>query len=628
MPKNTVHIQKKDEWSKVLQGLEAAGISQWNRLVVEFQELNDSKARSIMDLCSYSWTETVRTTSHQEVGRKMFRAFNVLYNLKREDAPAENLEYKSKFNSAGADHAELIELVKKAWDANFSNQAQISIPAVQQTTVIIAPPPTNPPSSVIKSFESPNPFQVALQNQIKKMEHAREWAVHDLVQNNNFGSSDWSTAREEIRNVFQTNKDEFLFNFTNIRTSLAAAYGHFNSSMSEYQDQAVNVKKTIALLCFKALKEFGKGHLPLVGTLGEWAVGQFKQDMPRTERQYMVDRGQNDSEILRKIKIKFNEAQSSYAEFTRLGGSMASFPPQEDLSDALDKVAQAQLTILNKICGLVVNEVFGTSENQGSILDGHREEWKKTKGYIDGSSKRGFVFGGPPPKKKDNTVQERLNEDFSSRELLEKDFSRHITNYKVEVLKQIRNDFGVTKASELHNSTEMAEAIKMLLYCQFIICLYGNGSEEAQTNNIKSVKLPNEGEVISFFSQQGGWGILRVDSTHEDAAAYNRLSWKNGEDHRRVLLMFSNWYAANINPFVLITGARLKVGNRDVATPESIKVCIQDEISRINESIDGNREKGWFGSTWDWPAIKAEYLVKSAFDPVRRQLNLPRQTNP
>ena len=613
---NTVHIEKKDEWSKVVQGLEAAGISQWNRLVVEFQELSDSKARSIMDLCSYSWTETVSTTSHQEVGRKMFRAFNVLYNLTREDAPAENLEYKRKFNGAGADHAELIELVKKAWNANFSNQAQISIPAVQQTTVIIAPAPIDPPSSIIKSFEFSSALKVELKDRAAKMQSDRNAVVNRLIHENNLGAGVWNTAREEVRNVFRTNETEFLYNFTNIRDALRAAYDHFNLSMTEYQDQAVNVKKTIALLCFKALKEFGKGHMPLVGSIGEWAVSQFKQDMPRTERQYTVDRGQNDSEILRKIKIKINEAQSSYAEFTRLGGSMVSFPPQEDLSNALDKVAKAQLGILNSICGQVVDEMFGTSINVVAILDGHRQEWQKTQGYFDGFS-AGFVFGGPAPVQK-TAGQQRL----------EADFGRYITNYKNEVLKQIRNNFGLVRKSELHDSTEMAEAIKMLLYCQFIICLYGNGSEEAQSRKIGQVKLPDEGRVIRFFSQEGEWGILKVDSTHEAATEAGRLSWKNKDDHRRVLLMFSNWYAANINPFVLVTGARLKVGDRDVATPEAIKVCIKDEISRINNAITRGRTKSMFGSTWDWPAIKANYLVASSFDPVVRRLNGILKTHP
>ncbi len=400
----------------------------------------------------------------------------------------------------------------------------------------------------------------------------------------------WMTACNKVSRYVTDNQVWFQFNYTSMNSAIKDAYQHFEVNVTENQ-AAISARLDMAKQLFSALKT-GPFPVSMIGDIGCKALDFATVDTAIDSRGDIAVREVKSSGFISKVVQKLTETQE---EIRRVGPKLLSLSTQSSLGDNLSQVCQCQLRIMQEVLKSVCDEHFGDTTSVMEKISRFKTEVLQDTNLFDAAKEKEARAQGVAFKTSPHQIMGRIGDNGDGQG------SAHINNYVVRRIQQYQDELIEQIKTTLKNSPEpvdqgfMCRAVEMKLYCSYITLLF------AEPRDYK-IKPLSQG-IVDFFAQEGPFGILiKTDKESETHAKDNYLlAYKDDANHKKVLRYFCEWYAKNINPFMLVAGS---LHNGEKYSPYLIMLLCKREIGRINEAVYAGRSKGTFGMTnWDWQKI-------------------------
>lgn len=395
-------------------------------------------------------------------------------------------------------------------------------------------------------------------------------------------TASWQSARVEIREVIEKQEKWLVYNYIDMETAIGDAYKNYELSVAESQAEIRDkLGKGVNILSylFAALI-----HAPfpvsLVGSIGQWAVKEFKPDAkidPRVSMPVMIG---TSSGFIEKLIVKLKE---KHENITRVGPNLADLKNVSSWRQCWQSVTTAQRDLIQDVVHATFDEYFGdtasTIEKFRSLrLNAVKEKYKEIKGDF---KEHGYTGSA-------EAVAEKLQ--------IERLVIAKITAFKKEQIDAMNLIFNPKPRTI--STGEYRKLVEMTLYCQYVTLLYDSD------NACKVYALVDS--IVDFFADASTWGILIKNAHHTESERLGRLNWKQNANNRKALLLFCQWYIKNINPFVVVIGAKV---DGKFMTPSVIRTMCANEVIKINAAIKHGRTTSKFGSSWDWTKINLYYSL-------------------
>lgn len=581
-------VVRREDWDKVKLGFLAAKIatSRIHELEIMFNDMSPDIAGKIMGGGKYG----VHNEEQRE-GRLLFRAMNFLKAVgaqRQKFAYGTDAAAKERFKEGKAIIESLRNEVQAECNKLFAPQAlvliRVPVDPVKMTTR--PQPVVSTDTSAIQQVDGLRGLRMAktvrlaqnvslARDRFKSGLDARNKTAHSIVANPNTLVAEWLAAKQEIHNLFSANTNNWLFDVITINSATKSAYDNFQTNVTQ-NAVAIQSKLNVCKLLFSAL-----GHAPapisLLGKIGSAMVGQIKPGELQTTPRY---------ETLTKSEVtlvaKMSALMVKYEQATTLM-ELGAIPPESDISATLNMVSAAYLRKMQTFAGTGLDDIFGTHADAVARVDELKTKVIKERGL-------GLVGGSM------NVMNQGELRPAGQTELHNKLVATVVTRYKEQTIKALQAAF--TFKTSTVTVEDVRSAFEMWLYAQYICTLFQDG---------KTFKHGLSKGMVDFFMQTGNWGMLSPEDNHATSDDMRRLNWKEGENHKRMLLMFCQWYLRNINPFDLIVDV---MRNGETVTPQLIQRLCHEHINKINQAKNAGRDqKGWkLGrSDWDWSAIRVKY---------------------
>ena len=581
-------VVRSDDWNKVKLGFLEAGIAthRIQELEIKFNEMPQDIAGNVLDGGKYG----ISNAEHQK-SRLLFRALNF---IKAVNARRQNFAYgldsaaKERFKEGTANIINLRTEVMTECNKLFAPQAPVLDIPVPVERAKITTRPQFDVSTNTSEIQKVDGLLGLTQNgrlaqnvslardRFKSGLDARKRTAHSMVTDRNTLVAEWLTAKQEIYNLFSAKTNNWLFDVITINSATKSAYYNFQNNVAQ-NAAAIQSKLDACKILFSAL-EHAPPPISLLGKIGSAMVGQIKPGELKTTPKY---------ETLTSSKVtlvaKMGSLMEKYEQATTLV-DLQSIPVESDISATLNLVSAAYLRKLQTFAGAGLDDIFGTHDNARARIDELKEKFIKEGGlsHVGGSM---------------NTMNQGQLRPTGQTALHDKLVETVVTRYKQQTIETLKAVFTFRQSTV--KAKDVRIAFEMWLYAQYICTLFQNG---------KSFKHGLSQGIVDFFKQTGDWAMLSPEDDHAISDSLRLLNWKGGENHKKMLLMFCQWYVQNINPFDLI----VDVTRNGVAfTPKLIQQLCHEHIHKINQAKNAGRvQKGWkLGSSdWDWMAIRVKYI--------------------
>ena len=616
-----VSVKITEAWKKVGAGLLDAGLSDsdvkklWQRLV----SLPEPKAIDILEGGRFRGVQA--GTPLMETQRRFARAMNLLLGLK---AFQRNLAYK--FDAAKRQEIITASSQDKVKSDINRIAAEILTPDRKFDTslppLIDLPPPCITPTAPLKRNQ-PVPLSMIYDPLDPKRRFQRAVFKTILVRNMEQQFQDiavqgkergkrvqafaeehtaevrhvWKEARDQILQSATVKREWLLFNYAAATSALSTSYEKFALNVGQNQADLLTKSMLLAKL-FGALKN-APAPMSLLGSIGEFALGEAKVDMLDPRTTFKAKMPQQSSGLVGKITDQLDRLKDLKNDAFHVGPKLGKIDNKSSLEITLNRLCQIQLETMQTILKNEITERFGDDKTCLAKFDEFRsialrgERYDEIKGNFVAESKDSVYQDGPGKQKKQQLQQLMID---------------HVIGYKKELIEQLDN---ILKDPPRSLRLDFfVSAIEILLYSQYIRELYKNADK-------KFFADPLSPAIVTVFVDNRVLGT--PDAPHADSDQRHRLNWKNGNNHKIALAMFCNWYCAKINPFLLLTGGQI---DGETCTPGLILKLMFAEIDRINDAISAGRTKKLLGKTeWNWTAINLRYkllCMKAESNPDRK----------
>jgi hypothetical protein len=388
------------------------------------------------------------------------------------------------------------------------------------------------------------------------------------------------TVREAVNDLAITN----LQNLSSFNAVITSAYASYDQNVKDNQEA---LKNNVAMVgkMFSALKS-APPPLSFIGAIGETVAGAVKvQDGLDPRSRFESLKGPRASGFFCKLTAGLDALRD---DTLRIGPDLSSLGSVSSLQDTLHRVCKSRMDEMSKVLRKTCDEHFGaTSDVLQHFHSVVGDAVASGRGAIQGRiGVQGETYSAAGADGK--SVRKPVAGQTNSKAMI----CARIEQYQNELLEEMRPAIEFPK---LFAPQDAGYAMEMMLYSNYIVAMY-----ESKVYRLK----PVADGIVNFFARAEPWGVLMVESTQEVATEKQRLKWVDDTNHKQMLVMFCDWYLKNVNPFMLITGARR---NGVLYTPKLIEVMCRTQIDKINAAVNVGRTKGVLTSSWNWKAIEKEY---------------------
>lgn len=604
-----VNVKITEGWKKIGIGLAEAGISisDVEKLRQRLLSLPEATALEILDGGRFRGVQT--GTPLMEAQRRLARAMNLLQGMKAyqnkmpykcDAAKREEIiqassqdKVKSELNRIALD----ILTFDRKHDAGVPPLLDLPPPRITSTAPLVRHQPV-PLSMTYDPLDPKRQFQrvvfkaILVRNMQQQFEDLAVQGVERGKRVQAFAEEHtaevrhvWKAARDAVIEESTVKKEWLLFNYAATTSVICTSHEKFALNVGESQAALISKAEFLGKL-FGALKK-APAPLSLLGSMGEFATGQFKVDMLDPRTTFKAKMPKQSAGLIGNITDQLDRLNDLKNDAFRVGPKLGNIDNKSSLQFTLNRLAQVQLETMQAILKNEITERFGDDRNCLAKFDEFRDIALRGKGYDD-------IKGNFLAEAKGNVFQEGVARE--KKQQLQSLMIEHVMGYKQELIKQLDS---ILKDPPRGLRLDFFEiSLEMLLYSQYIKELYKTADNSFFVN-------PLAPSIVAFFIDNRV--LAAADTPHAFSDERHRLNWKNGKNHKISLAMFCNWYSAKINPFLLLTGGQL---DGETCTPGLIMKLMFEEIDRINESISAGRTKGLFGkSDWDWQMINLRYKI-------------------
>jgi hypothetical protein len=587
----------KDKWGKVQEGLAAAGATSEEIEAVK-ATLNRLSTLTQAEAAfeHFGFSDRQRGA---EAGRRLHRAaFCLHYLLARQDdtVQAFNLDRRqTQILASDASDSTIQTYIRKCLNKlTGASEAPIVRPDSGTTVVasVVVPEPVSAPSPALARFRQAvgtvgqaqaaklaaraklvSAFQQTAQDQL-----AKHRLANTIIRQDASGLTHFVQTINDIRDHYNEQKFNALFNFTTLKTAVDQAYKDFHKVVQDGQSEA-KFKVKMAESLFGLLEE----HLPkpfsLIGTIGKKVTGQLHVDESIDQDASYSALSPEPTGRLKafagNLAKSLGAAKESYADFTRVGMKLNALPQARDFGSTLDSVTKCWFEIIQDVVRATVDGVFGENSTK-------REE--RFTDFVNDLRLNRLPTG-------------KLVNSSTQAEQLKLLVTQEIDQIKRETTQKIDQLTQGGKVTLIDQKASQG-AFELMLYGLYLEQLFkneGGGYDFSKT-------IP-AAIVTRLANKDDGWALLMTQGTKIQAQAAHRLKWEDRENHKRALLYFFQWYARKMSPFLMVVGA---VHDGQAVSPEVIQREIRAYIDKLNQAIIANAAKDGFFSirtTWDWTKI-------------------------